>query len=76
MTKKDYKLIATAIWRAGYLEDKNKIRQQAKMDARRLIAINIATDLKQDNPRFNRDKFMEACGLGSEKTEKVKAQKN
>jgi len=63
MTKKDYELIATSIWRAGFIEDKNKIRQKAKEDIRRLIAINIATDLKHDNPDFNREKFMAECYL-------------
>ena len=63
MTRKDYKLIAAALWRAGYLEDKNKIRQKAREDMRRLIAINLATDLKEENPRFDRSRFMEAAGL-------------
>jgi len=65
MTKKDYVLIATAIWRAGFIKDKNKTRQQAKSDALRLAAINLAADLKQDNPRFDRSVFMEKCGFNS-----------
>ena len=63
MTKKDYNIITKAIWRAGYIKDKNQVRQQAKTDARRLIAINLATDMKQNNPNFNRNKFIEACGI-------------
>jgi len=63
MTKKDYELIATAVWRAGFITDKNKVREQAKKDRARLIAINLATDLKRDNERFDEDRFMSACGL-------------
>ena len=28
MTTKDYKIIAEAIWRAGFIVDKNKIKQK------------------------------------------------
>lgn len=66
MTKKDYVLIATSIWRSGYIPDKNKVRQQAKEGMRRLIAIDLATSLKGENPRFDRVKFMEACGFRGE----------
>lgn len=63
MTKKDYILIATSIWRSGYLTDRNKIRQEAKEKMRRLIAIDLASELKNDNPKFDREKFMETCGV-------------
>jgi len=63
MSKKDYNLIATAIWRAGVIGDKNQVRQQAKTDARRLIVNNLIADLKKENPRFDSKKFLKACGL-------------
>ena len=63
MSKKDYKIIAEAIWRSGYIKDSNKIRQEAKESMRRLIVNDLIGSLKQDNPRFDRDKFTEACGL-------------
>lgn len=63
MTKKDYIIIARSIWRSGYIKDKNKVRQEAKESMRRLIAIDLATEMKQDNIRFDRARFMEACGL-------------
>ena len=66
MTKKDYELIATAIWRAGAITDKNKVRQEAKEAQRRLITINIAVDLRQDNPRFDSAIFSKACGYTSD----------
>ena len=63
MTKKDYELIAGAIWRSGFIKDKNKIRQEAKERVRHLIAIDLSSSLANDNPRFNREKFMSACGF-------------
>jgi len=63
MTKKDYKIIATAIWRTGFIEDKNQVRQQAKTDARRLIVSNLIADLKEENFCFDVKKFRKACGF-------------
>ena len=63
MTKKDYIIIASAIWRSGMIKDKNKVRQQAREDMRRLIAHDLCGELKGDNPRFDADKFLEACNV-------------
>jgi len=60
MTTKDYKIIAEAIWRAGFIEDKNKIKQKAKEDMRRLIMNNLIGSFKEENPRFNEKKFIKA----------------
>jgi hypothetical protein len=63
MTEKDWALIAKSIWRAGFVKDKNKVRQEAKEDRARLIVFNLATDLQQENPNFDKEKFYKACGL-------------
>ena len=63
MTKKDYIIIAKSVWRSGFIKDKDKNRQKAKEDTRRLIAIDLSSELKDDNPRFDREKFLTACGL-------------
>ncbi len=63
MTKKDYKIIAEAIWRSGFIQDKNSIRQQAKEDMRRLITYDLASSLANENPRFDKTKFYKACGI-------------
>lgn len=63
MTRKDYELIAQVIWRSGYIKDKNKIRQEAREQMRRLIVSDFIGSLKKDNPQFNPDKFLKACGM-------------
>ena len=63
MSKKDYELIAQSIWRASYIADKNKIRQEAREKMRSLIAIDLASSLENDNPLFDKRKFLEACNV-------------
>lgn len=63
MTKECIKLIAESIWRSGFIKDKNKVRQQAKEDMRRLIANDLAGSLKNENKNFNKDKFLSNCGI-------------
>lgn len=48
MTRKDYRILANAI----------KIAMDSKID----VALCIADALASDNPRFNREKFLLACG--------------
>ncbi len=63
MTKKDYELIASVIWRSGVIRDKNQLRQQAKEAMRSLIVSGLIGELKHDNPNFNENLFIKACGL-------------
>lgn len=55
MTRKDYKVIAQAIAdsREKYGDD---------VTVAKLIGV-LGSRLKEDNPRFNPDKFWQACGL-------------
>ena len=56
MTKKDYIKIATVLKSYGNANTKiNKLVAK--------LVDEMATTLKQDNPRFNRDKFYKACGI-------------
>ncbi len=62
MSKKDYQMIARALH--GAVED---VRRNPKADASTIlrIALNRVTDaLACDNPRFNRELFIEACETG------------
>lgn len=59
MTKKDYELIAGGI-RQGLLAVKgHNIRTEAVTMTAKFLAI----ELKLDNPRFNKTKFLQACGI-------------
>lgn len=72
MTKKDYELIAKAVRQYGdYLResmangmndeilDKNLDRIQAS----NTIILDLSNALQASNPRFDRNKFLEACGI-------------
>lgn len=56
MTKKDYELIASVL-------------RAAITDYDHLVVIDLARDfanaLQADNPRFERDTFLRACGVSS-----------
>ena len=59
----DSDAIARSIWRSGYVKDKNKVRQEAKEKMRHLIAVDISSELKKDNPQFDTVKFLKDCGF-------------
>lgn len=72
MTRKDYIAIAAAfrpdvdrytqLREVGVIE---RVRMEAKvaLDALYQTAGRVAYSMKQDNPRFNEDTFMDACGF-------------
>jgi|LakMenE01Jun11ns_1017448.scaffolds.fasta_scaffold7689292_2 hypothetical protein len=53
MTRKDYKLIAEVISTSWF----------GSADLKLSFASNLADELAQDNPRFNRSIFLTACGV-------------
>lgn len=59
MTRKDYQLIADAIT-AEVNEWSDRPEAFAAIGH---TASRIASALRRDNPRFNRERFMDACGL-------------
>lgn len=66
MTKSNYVLIADSIHRSKMVTEmleKNQVRKQAKLDAYRLVASDLAGSLYGDNKKFDRDKFLKACGV-------------
>ena len=64
MTKKDYELIAEAI---AYAAELSKVLGGIDAETRdrvtSLIANKLASGLEMDNPRFNREMFLKACGV-------------
>lgn len=63
MTKKDYVLIADQIRYAIELSRKSN-SYNAAFPIIRAMAVDMCEALRQDNPRFDDDKFREACGIG------------
>jgi len=55
MSRKDYKAIAEIIHKASQLEVKDNIL--------RFITVELADIMSEDNHKFNRFLFFEACGM-------------
>ena len=59
MTRKDYVLIADTL--ANLMSDFNNGGEDSISLS--LVAEELATALETDNPRFNRARFLDACGV-------------
>jgi hypothetical protein len=75
MRKKDYELIATAVyqsqlwvWGCGYYKKSPKISKGVEL-AREHIAKMLAFHLQDTNPQFDRVKFLRACGIDKSYTD-------
>ena len=59
MTRKDYVLIASTIQHQfSYYEDSTP-----EVKALKELALRMAYDLSKDNDRFDRNRFLVACGV-------------
>jgi hypothetical protein len=63
MTRKDYVKIASVI--ATHIEISNEEGRGDQIETLEFLAGDLAHMLHRDNPRFNRDKFLAACGVKS-----------
>lgn len=63
MTRKDYEVIAAAMHRTGMAV--NIGPKKSAEYALRLVALDIAATMANDNPRFDRARFLNACGVQS-----------
>lgn len=59
MTRKDYRLIA-AVFRTGYKQVANNDYERAVVA---VMVDRLAEALTKENPRFDREKFLKACGV-------------
>ena len=59
MTKKDYELIAAAVRENAALTRRDDAFKAAVAD----VAGSLAVALASDNPRFDRARFLAACGV-------------
>ncbi len=62
MTKKDFELIANVIATAPIQRPYGKKSLDAYV-IRETIAYSLADRLRDTNPRFDRDRFLRACGV-------------
>jgi hypothetical protein len=60
MTRKDYEAIASVV---SYVGDMYQ-SQQNEYEAILTLAEGLADTLARDNARFDRSRFLEACGFG------------
>lgn len=60
MTKKDYIKIAKII---AYNREHRRLDQEEASRIIYSLALDMSQMLHNDNPRFDRDKFMSACGF-------------
>lgn len=61
MTRKDYVLIAEVI--KTQIELSLKFGEDDARYGAQNIAYDLASKLSQDNPRFDRSRFLQACGV-------------
>jgi hypothetical protein len=59
MTRKDYELIAAAV-KVSY---DGYAHLPAQVQAIHSVAISLSVALRSDNPRFDSDRFLVACGI-------------
>lgn len=59
MTRKDYVLIAEAVKETTFLADGSQDYKMALAE----VAMELANALSRDNPRFDRGRFLRACGV-------------
>lgn len=64
MTRKDYELIAAAMRKVGgHLTSSNEDYAAGKRDIHARASAELATALEATNPRFDRERFLKACGV-------------
>jgi hypothetical protein len=63
MTKKDYILIAKVLKEARKLPIMIYETDKPQVNHDDLLATLLVTELRKDNPKFNEEKFLTACGL-------------
>ena len=61
MTRKDYVLIAEVI--KTQIELSTRFDEEESRAGAQNIAYDLGSKLSQDNPRFDRDRFLVACGV-------------
>jgi len=64
MTRKDYVIIAESI-KGSINYEKAFNGNQDGANALKFLAITLSSSLEEDNPRFDRARFLDACGVSN-----------
>jgi hypothetical protein len=64
MSKKDYQAIAAALYTARKDSGINEYSSTREIWIHECVVQNIASVLEDGNPRFDRERFIEACETG------------
>lgn len=59
MTKKDFELIASSL-KKSFEEAQGNLNQEVTIEG---LIIDLSDTLAGKNPRFNKEKFLKACGV-------------
>jgi len=62
MTRKDYVMIAETI-KGSINYEQSFNNNQAGVNSLKFLALTLSSLLEEDNPRFDRARFLTACGV-------------
>lgn len=67
MQRRHFELIAASVHRSRMASAITGTAKEkaAKESALRLVAIDLASTMRAENPRFDRDRFLTACGVSA-----------
>jgi hypothetical protein len=74
MQKRHFDLIAGCVSRSRMATEieRNSQKRDAGLRGIRLVAIDLAATLHHQNPKFDRARFMEACGFSADVFQSVR----
>ena len=62
MTRKDYVIIAEH-FKGSINYEQSFNNNQAGANSLKFLALTLSSSLEEDNPRFDRARFLDACGV-------------
>ena len=63
MTRKDFEAIANSVRYGWAILRSDETAEDFAHRVKRNVALNLASELAGTNPRFDRGRFLEACGV-------------
>jgi rRNA maturation endonuclease Nob1 len=70
VSKMHFEMVARVLReRREFLTDDLNIAESAQRAELNLVALAFASEFKRENPRFDRERFLKACGFGDDYAE-------